>query len=61
MIKTVISIDQQGGKSNVNYQIDINCTLLSDSHGTPHAVCIVYEKSISDRKSSQRLTSKDKG
>ena len=39
----VISIDQQGGKSNANYQVDVNCTLLSDSHGTPHAVCIVYE------------------
>lgn len=40
----VICIDQQGGKGNANYQIDVACTLLSDSHGTPHAVCIINNK-----------------
>ena len=48
-ISVVFSIDQQGGKSNANYQTNINCTLLSDSHGTPHAVCIVYENKNVDR------------
>ena len=31
-------IDQQGGKGSANYTVDIAPTLLSDSHGTPHAV-----------------------
>ena len=35
----VIAVDQQGGKGNCNYMEDIMPTLLSDSHGTPHAVC----------------------
>ena len=38
-----ICIDQQGGKGNANYQVEVACTILSDSHGTPHGVCIVYE------------------
>lgn len=33
------SIDQQGGKSMAGYAEDVSPTLLSDSHGTPHAVC----------------------
>jgi DNA (cytosine-5)-methyltransferase 1 len=32
-------IDQQGGKSGANYTQDVSPTILSDSHGTPHAVC----------------------
>lgn len=31
-------IDQQGGKGGANYQTDKSPTILSDSHGTPHAV-----------------------
>ena len=31
-------IDQKGGKGSANYTVDIAPTLLSDSHGTPHAV-----------------------
>lgn len=38
-----ICIDQQGGKGNANYQEDVACTILSDSHGTPHAVLIINE------------------
>ena len=49
-IQTVICIDQQGGKSNANYQIDIACTILSDSHGTPHAVAIIYEEDSNRKK-----------
>lgn len=33
------AIDQQGGKGGANYLKDICPTILSDSHGTPHAVC----------------------
>ena len=33
-------LDQQGGKSGANYSEDIAPPILSDSHGTPHAVCI---------------------
>lgn len=35
----VYAIDQQGGKGNCGYAEDIMPTLLSDSHGTPHALC----------------------
>lgn len=35
----VLAIDQQGGKGNCCFTQDIMPTLLSDSHGTPHAVC----------------------
>jgi len=31
-------IDQQGGKGQANYTVDIAPPLMSDSHGTPHAV-----------------------
>lgn len=31
-------IDQQGGKGGANYTEDVSPTVLSDSHGTPHAV-----------------------
>lgn len=31
-------IDQQGGKGGANYTEDVSPTILSDSHGTPHAV-----------------------
>jgi DNA (cytosine-5)-methyltransferase 1 len=32
-------IDQQGGKGGANYTEEISPPILSDSHGTPHAVC----------------------
>ena len=32
-------LDQQGGKGGANYTEDVAPTILSDSHGTPHAVC----------------------
>ena len=35
----VYAIDQQGGKGNCSFAKDIMPTLLSDSHGTPHALC----------------------
>ena len=31
-------IDQQGGKGGANYTVEVSPTVLSDSHGTPHAV-----------------------
>lgn len=31
-------IDQQGGKGQANYGVDVMLPLCSDSHGTPHAV-----------------------
>lgn len=33
------AIDQQGGKNNAGYAEDVMMTIMSDSHGTPHAVC----------------------
>ena len=50
MKKIAICIDQQGGKGNANYQIEVACTVLSDSHGTPHGVCIVYDQDINREK-----------
>lgn len=35
----VYAIDQQGGKGNCSFAKDIMPALLSDSHGTPHAIC----------------------
>lgn len=32
-------IDLQGGKGNANYTVNVSPTILSDSHGTPNAVC----------------------
>lgn len=34
----VYGIDQQGGKGQANYGVDVMPPLCSDSHGTPHAV-----------------------
>lgn len=33
----VYVIDCQGGKGNANYAVNITPSILSDSHGTPHA------------------------
>ena len=33
-------IDQQGGKGGANFTEDVAPPILSDSHGTPHAVCV---------------------
>ena len=35
---TVYAIDQQGGKGGANYAENVCPSILSDSHGTPHAV-----------------------
>jgi len=35
-----VAIDQQGGKGNASFAENICPTILSDSHGTPHAVAI---------------------
>ena len=40
-------IDQQGGKGNAGFTEDVSPTVLSDSHGTPHAVC--YELSEEEK------------
>ena len=34
----VYGIDQQGGKGGANYTVNVMPSVLSDSHGTPHAV-----------------------
>ena len=34
----VYALDQQGGKGGANYMVNTMCTILSDSHGTPHAI-----------------------
>ena len=36
-------LDQQGGKGGANYLKNICPTILSDSHGTPHAVCYAID------------------
>ena len=38
VLATVYGIDQQGGKGGANFQEDVCPPILSDSHGTPHAV-----------------------
>ena len=37
-LTVVFAIDQQGGKGSANYSKNVVPTILSDSHGTPHAV-----------------------
>ena len=37
------ALDQQGGKSNCGVMENIMPTILSDSHGTPRAVCYSVE------------------
>lgn len=58
-IKTTICIDLQGGKGRANYQTEVSCTILSDSHGTPHAVCIISEDINQEEGISQWKTLKD--
>ena len=43
VFQPVIGIDQQGGKGGANYSVDVAPPLLSDSHGTPHAVAYSIE------------------
>ena len=38
LFQPVFGIDQQGGKCGANYSVDVPPPILSDSHGTPHAV-----------------------
>ena len=45
--KHSIAIDQQGGKGNAMYADELCPSILSDSHGTPHAVAIdVYNQDV---------------
>lgn len=44
VLQKTYGIDQQGGKGNANYTEDVSPTLMSDSHGTPHAVAYPDEK-----------------
>ncbi len=37
-------IDLQGGKGGANYTENVAPTIMHDSHGTPHAVCITGDK-----------------
>ena len=39
LFQPVFGIDQQGGKGGANYSVDVMPPMMSDSHGTPHAVC----------------------
>ena len=36
-------LDQQGGKGGANWLKETCPTILSDSHGTPHAVCYAID------------------
>ena len=38
LFQPVFVIDQQDGKGGANYSVDVPPPILSDSHGTPHAV-----------------------
>ena len=40
-VRVVYGIDQQGGKGGANYLKEVCPTILSDSHGTPHAVACI--------------------
>ena len=42
-------IDQQGGKGGANYSVDVMPPMMSDSHGTPHAVCYGIQGSMIGR------------
>ena len=42
-IRKAYGIDQQGGKGGANFTEDVAPTICSDSHGTPHGVCLVEE------------------
>ena len=55
--RSVIAIDQQGGKGGANYAVDVMPTLCSDSHGTPHAVAFSFDSlSSNSMKSSNPLS-----
>ena len=41
-------IDQQGGKGGANYTENVSPTILSESHGTPHAVCYSLQGNMID-------------
>ena len=41
MTRKAYGIDQQGGKGGANFTEDVAPTICSDSHGTPHGVCLV--------------------
>lgn len=55
---TVYCIDQQGGKGSANYEQDKSPTLLSDSHGTPHATVYSFDSLSSN---SMKSSNPDSG
>ena len=44
----VYAVDGQGGKGNANFAEDIMPTIMSDSHGTPHAVAYAIDSQSSN-------------
>ena len=44
VVQPVFGIDQQGGKGGANYSVNVSPPMMSDSHGTPHAVAYQSEK-----------------
>lgn len=48
VVQPVYAIDQQGGKGNASYAVDVMPTLCSDSHGTPHAVAFSFDSLASN-------------
>lgn len=46
-------LDQQGGKGGANWLKNICPTILSDSHGTPHAVCYAIDHVVTGGQAGQ--------
>lgn len=44
LFQPVFGIDQQGGKGGANFSMDVAPPMMSDSHGTPHAVCYTVDQ-----------------
>ena len=46
LVQPVVGINQQGGKGGANFSVDVMPPILSDSHGTPHAVAYSVENPL---------------
>ena len=53
------ALDQQGGKGNASYAVEVMPTLCSDSHGTPHAVA--YPNIILDDQGGSQISVREDG
>ena len=53
----IYGIDQQGGKGAANYTEDVAPPILSDSHGTPHAVAYSFDSVASNSMKSSNPNS----